>query len=130
MDDGKQDPDKLADGRRDFREEIEEREELKLSAPPRARKRSMQPKKAKKGSVEAKAKQHFRNNAVVRSYMVFEILSTTKSLSAIARKFGVSVNTVSKAKKRIGLSLRARFDRIQYKKDGTLEFFGSDDENL
>lgn len=116
MDDGKWDPDKLADGRRDFREEVEEREELKLSAdsPPTARGGGS--RRGKKTREQVNASRGFRLAPDVRAHLVFELLTTNKSFTALAREFGVHVSSVQKLFKR--LSSRPRV-QLLYRKDGT-----------
>ena len=80
------------------------------------------PKKDKKGSREAILKQKRRNNIFLRAYMIFEIICTNKTLTQIAYKFGVSVNTVSKARKRILRQIGENFsEKIIYSKEGNLK---------
>ena len=85
MGDGKLD--KLEDGRRDFREEIEEREELderealKLIAPPRGRKRS--------------PNRSLRLSTISKVRLCVEILATNKTQRVLAREHGCTRQAVS-----------------------------------
>lgn len=113
MDDGKWDPDKLADGRRDFREEIEERDLFgevvrRVDNPADALRR---------------AKSGLRLSSVMRFYLIGELLNTDKSVAAIAAKFGVTPQAVGKHKKKLIAALRSG-EKIRYRRDGTLLYGG------
>ena len=111
MDDGKWDPDKLADGRRDFREEIEERDLFGEVV------------RRIDNSADAlrRAKSVLRLSSAMRFYLIGELLNTDKSVAAIAAKFGVTPQAVRKHRKKLIASIRAG-EKIRYGRDGRLVY--------
>lgn len=72
----------------------------------------------------------FRLPAILRAYLILELVATDKPTAAVARKFGVASSTVRNWRRRLRCAAAASTDKIRYRPDGTPYWSPPPERNL